>query len=628
VRIKILVGTWAILSVFFLFKMVFSGIVLKEYSINNNVEKSELLAEIVKMDLTNLMFSNSMDKRGEYLNRLTRLKKVNSARIVRGDIVSKDFGEGLLREKFRSPTDLKSIKNKKTEFILNEDNILEVSVPYFASSLGTHNCMSCHVSAKEGDILGLISLKIDLNLSEKRDLETLAKFSLLNIIFLFIAMILIYYFINPYFKISSQLIEAFKKAQKGDFSSRIKTSLKGEGLILSNNFNTLFDSIEKTLKELSKGFKVYLNKENLSSNVLEESSLVLEKMNLVQSFRKIIETDQSAHDIYLRIINIMEHKLGLKNFVFYEMNLNSKNIKEFYSVGINNKNNICLGNIGSLDQMPSQCRSLIHNQVIISDINKKICLNCSFDKFENIPKEQLEHNCIPFSIDNDNGLFIIIYGDKGFDCKEKKGLLMDILNSAKSTIKGSILLNKLEESSYKDALTGLFNRRYLDNTIKSSISINARYTVALIDIDFFKSINDTYGHDNGDIIIKKLSTLLVPLVGNRGKSIRYGGEEFLIYFPNMTEEAVFKLLIEFKDKFSKINFNFKGDTVNKTITVGVASNEDMKEISNITSVIKESDKALYFGKNNGRNQVVKASSLIKQKNKQILTERRGKDNGK
>ena len=156
---------------------------------------------------------------------------------------------------------------------------------------------------------------------------------------------------------------------------------------------------------------------------------------------------------------------------------------------------------------------------------------------------------------------------------------------------------QLEKSSLHDALTGAFNRNIISQIVnentKTFVFKNA--AVAMLDIDYFKNVNDTYGHTNGDIVLMELVQLLKNTIGNKNYVIRYGGEEFLLILP-MSEEMAYKTLTKVKNEVAQ----FKGKVCPFTVSIGVSYCKG----TNITNAFKEADKALYKAKNTGRNKIV------------------------
>jgi len=166
-------------------------------------------------------------------------------------------------------------------------------------------------------------------------------------------------------------------------------------------------------------------------------------------------------------------------------------------------------------------------------------------------------------------------------------------------------MEKLELISQTDPLTGLYNRRYimekLENEFKHYKKTKNKFSVIISDIDYFKKVNDTFGHDCGDLVLKKAAKNLQDTVGERGFVSRWGGEEFLILLPETELEAAILLADTIRKISEKEFIEYNGSKVSITSTFGVTVNEDHERIDD---TIKKADDALFKGKKQGRNCVV------------------------
>ncbi len=124
----------------------------------------------------------------------------------------------------------------------------------------------------------------------------------------------------------------------------------------------------------------------------------------------------------------------------------------------------------------------------------------------------------------------------------------------------------------------------------------------MIDIDYFKMVNDTYGHDSGDIVIKSLAEILQDNIRKSDLAIRYGGEEFLVLLYNTTPEGAVQVAEKIRTRFNEKKYQFGSDTVEKTLSIGVA--HFPAQADSLWKVIKFADIALYEGKHTGRNRVI------------------------
>jgi diguanylate cyclase (GGDEF)-like protein/PAS domain S-box-containing protein len=155
----------------------------------------------------------------------------------------------------------------------------------------------------------------------------------------------------------------------------------------------------------------------------------------------------------------------------------------------------------------------------------------------------------------------------------------------------------IEAISITDQLTGLYNRRHLDETLEQNRLLFERYStpfsIILIDLDHFKSVNDTYGHQKGDDVLIRVADILKTITRNTDIAGRWGGEEFLVVLPLTTEEEAAILAEKIRSTIEAASFGFP-----QTASLGVAHYQNT-----IQNTIKCADEALYRAKQNGRNKV-------------------------
>jgi diguanylate cyclase (GGDEF)-like protein len=164
---------------------------------------------------------------------------------------------------------------------------------------------------------------------------------------------------------------------------------------------------------------------------------------------------------------------------------------------------------------------------------------------------------------------------------------------------------QLEQLAKTDALTSLWNRRAINEHLKSILSGKDRHhkdlSISILDIDFFKKVNDEYGHNMGDYVLKSLSYLLKEFMQDKGSVARWGGEEFLLVFENMTYEDAFQALDELRERISVQEFTYQDSTLHLTITAGI---EEYVANRGLDATLSRADENLYKGKTTGRNKVV------------------------
>lgn len=161
---------------------------------------------------------------------------------------------------------------------------------------------------------------------------------------------------------------------------------------------------------------------------------------------------------------------------------------------------------------------------------------------------------------------------------------------------------RLEELSKTDALTGLANRRSLQERYEDSELLKGGYAVILGDIDDFKKVNDTYGHNIGDLTLKAVSGVFKGAVRGEDTVCRWGGEEILVFLPRCPYDNAKNRAQYILDNIRKLELKTdEGETFHITMTLGVAISDEEEGFSN---VVKIADDRLYEGKQSGKNQVV------------------------
>ncbi len=196
----------------------------------------------------------------------------------------------------------------------------------------------------------------------------------------------------------------------------------------------------------------------------------------------------------------------------------------------------------------------------------------------------------------------------GFPAEEKREFT--ILGPAASmAMDNAILLQKAEEMATVDELTGMYNFRYFREKLQSEVQRAIRYdlelTILIIDIDFFKKVNDTYGHQAGNMLLQQLSGLLRRCVRDVDILSRYGGEEFVIILPQTELEAAEVVAERIRSEVENAVFECGPEAMELKITVSIGLGCFSKEIIKTPeALIEEADTNLYTAKRTGRNKIV------------------------
>ncbi|PID47904.1 MAG: GGDEF domain-containing protein [Proteobacteria bacterium] len=564
-------------------------------------QKANLTTELVRDGLTAHMMNGIMENREFFLNKIEHIKNIDELWITRSKSVIKQYGDGLRNELPRDSIDKDVLKNGKTYRKLYEstDSVkLRFTVPYIATASGSTNCMSCH-DAREGEILGTISMIFDVTDLRNDSIVAISYIALIAILVLILVLIVLNKSLRPIWELFNSINSVMGFANNGDYSKRILIDQKhDESKQVANWINSFLNKLENTLDGIQANAEEFLiSYKHIQNDPLLDAERVIVQMADIYRFKKTIEFDTDKATVYERIAMIFKKHLNLDNFSFFESNSNTGEVTCVYG---KDKKAVLNENIKK--------RALRTQHCVASNQFEDIC--------------QLKDNknshylCIPYNIGEDFDLFVHFSFDNAELLKSTKKLLPKIENyidAAKPELISKNLTEILRLSSTTDQLTGLYNRKFLDEFIEKATSQTLRnsgnYGILMLDIDFFKSVNDTYGHDVGDLVIEVLSESILKCIREADIAFRYGGEEFLIMLYNCDYDSIDfianKIRITFANEEIKTN---RGDTFHKTVSIGY-SNFPIDNKS-MWSCIKFADIALYKAKQTGRNRVIKFSPIM------------------
>jgi two-component system, cell cycle response regulator len=163
---------------------------------------------------------------------------------------------------------------------------------------------------------------------------------------------------------------------------------------------------------------------------------------------------------------------------------------------------------------------------------------------------------------------------------------------------------RLQVISRTDGLTGLDNRRYLEERLDEmfghAVRLNEALSCVMCDLDRFKHVNDTYGHQAGDSVLRDFALILKHEVREIDRVGRYGGEEFMILLPGAAQDAAMRLAERVRKQVEAHTFTFKGGTLKRSASFGVATWPHSK-VPDAEALVRSADAALYVAKETGRN---------------------------
>ena len=583
-----------IMIVMFIVMLMNIALNLREFGINSAKTKADLVSQRVKNGSTAHMVNGIMANRDFYINETKNLSNIDDLWIIRSEGVNAQYGKG--KEVIRDEIDRQVLISGKTIDVIDEKffghSSYRITIPYKAETTSSINCLSCH-EAEEGSTLGAISMVMTMDDLKDTSLGILFYVSVISLVLILIILFFVRNLITPYLSIFKSIKDVMKAANKGDYSGRIEGITKGEAKEVAHWINEHMNKLQNNLAEIESKINVFLtaHKTDPDLDPMIEVQNTVTRLADIYKFRKTIEHDERIEDVYKRFAHVLISKFDIKDFNFLEADTTNKTTDIVYV-----QNEILC------DPILNGCRADRTNTMVDSCQFSHVCEhNKSKDKY---------YICVPYSISNDLDFIVSIVTTSEEEHDRIRTILPfvnDYVASSKPEIVSKKLMQILEKNAQTDPLTNLFNRKYLEKYIDGKL-YNGQYKgipcgLMMVDIDFFKLINDNYGHDIGDIAIKTISNTLMDVVEETDVIIRFGGEEFIVVLNNCTEDKLQSKAEEIRIAFSQQKIQAASETFSKTVSIGTAlfPNKD----KSFWKYVKQTDIALYQAKHHGRNQVVR-----------------------
>jgi len=594
----LLVGILTALTYYFIYQFMF----------DYGREQGRLVAAMARVAITEQMAKpgNHNDNMRALLELFQKIPGLNEIRLLRGGSVEKQFGAATNNAMAVEDVEKQMLSEHKiTEQLKQADGriLFHYNSPLIASANGSQNCLQCHHVA-EGEVLGGVSVQFDLTKIKEKSISSL--FIVLAVIILIgiLMYLLMSYFLTPIVNIADSLSLAVSHAEQGNFEDRLKRISDDEIGDIADTYNRLMETFLVHMGQIISDAESLTGFQDVSrsSNILEHSVSVVHGLVEGARFKEGMRGDRDLDELYARLKAELIEELGLKEFALYNVNPMTDQLEVVFVEGLPDEGvlawwNLSLkGNAG--DYRTSRATKNING---MSDVSEGVT--------QFYGRHEQKYVCLAIMGSEDvSGILQVVYQEGMYaEIEEKMQFLRYYLSVAGSEIEAKKILASFKATSLRDPLTGLHNRRYLDELqVNLTASIKRRGSslgILMCDVDHFKHINDTYGHDIGDLVLKEISALLVDEVRASDYVVRFGGEEIVVLITDAIESDVLSKADQLCKAVQDKTYMVGEKMINKTISIGVSMFPI--DVDSFDECLKCADIALYAAKNSGRNKVVR-----------------------
>lgn len=578
----------------------------RSFSIASATDHIRTAGEIVRVHLTESMINGVIDKRERFLQRLVEVQGLKSARVLRSPEVERQFGKGLAREGAADAIELEVLREGKPRFELiseGDESVFRGTIPYIATATGNPNCLQCH-QVKEGAVLGAVSMSMSVQGLKEKALLTVAGIGAAVTVFALLMVWLLRRLLRPISDTANAVEGAVQLALRGNFQSHVRQRTNDEIGQIATDMNRLLGFLDDGLNRI--GSHVARLTERTPSpdeNLLTATIEMVEGLTKAAHFKQAIEEDESKTEIYQRISSTLKDEFGLREFSLYEISNNKKQIKVIRVDG--EAADTCRWCDPEILVRPDACRVRRTGHLVDGVANPDICY--AFRP----PSERgaRRHVCVPVMQSGSVGSVVqlLTTPQNQHELQAKVPFVNVYLREAAPVLETKRLMESLRDSTLLDPMTGLHNRRFLEEYVDTLVASvqrkQAHVAILMLDLDYFKMVNDTYGHDAGDAVLKALSNVLKQSVRASDLVIRYGGEEFLIILVDSAGAMADKVAENIRTAVEALKVQVAGIVIQKTISIGISDFPSDSET--FWQAVKFADVALYQAKEQGRNRVIR-----------------------
>ena len=602
---KILVFSASVTVVMVLALVVFSTVSFRWFTIHHTERHVRSLAETVKVALTESMVHDTIGKRQQFLARLASISGVRQVRVVRGPAVISQFGPGLPSEDTRSTNIEQVLATGKEVFETIEvdgEMTLRGVIPYIADDQRIPDCLSrCH-DVEFGTVLGVISVDVPLAEVRRQGIIGVGFVALAVLVAAMLALALLRRMMNPLTESAKAVQAVTSQAVGGNFAGRISQRSTDEVGDIALNINLLMEFLEREVNTIrTRVGQLIGHRTSADGNQLVLTTEMVESLVEASEFKQAIEEDQTKLDIYRRLADVLQRKFNFHRFSIYEIAASKNRMTPIVIDGeFGAACRYCDPQV-TLDA--SFCRARRTGHEVNAVGFPGLCTMFSPDAADD------SHICLPITQSGSAGCVvqIVVAADEAHLARLMTPFVAIYLREAGPVLEAKRLMEHLRENALRDTMTGMYNRRFLEEYIGTLVAGSQRrksvFSVLMLDLDFFKQVNDTHGHEVGDKVLKVLADLLMRNVRTSDVAVRYGGEEFLLVLVDTGADVAMTVAEKIRGEVEATKIPLAGGILQKTISIGVA--EYPQDSDTFWQVVKFADVAMYEAKNRGRNRVLR-----------------------
>ncbi|MDO9599997.1 MAG: diguanylate cyclase [Azoarcus sp.] len=577
----------------------------RSFSISSSTAHVRTAAEMVRVHLTEAMIHGVIDKREQFLARLKEVEGLLSARVIRSSHVNAQFGKGMAQEEAADQIELQVLQSGQAHYELTDGPsgaAFRGTIPFPATSRGTPNCLQCH-QVTEGTVLGAVTIELSLEAIKSKALLAVGIIMLAVALFSLAALLFARRLILPVGETAQAVERAVQRALKGDFKGRLEQRTDDEIGKIANQTNSLLEFLDEGLSRISQRVVQLTGRSpRKDENQLEATIDMVNGLADASTFKQAIEEDEHKREIYDRFGKVLVDRFGIREFSIYE----TEGAKQMVPIAVDGlPGGECRWCDPQILGRSDMCRARRTGHPVDGLIHPGLCY--AFRQPDDAG-EPRRHYCVPIIQSGTVGSVVqLVVAEVDAAALEEQAPYVHVyLREMAPVLEAKRLTETLRESSLRDAMTGLNNRRFLEEYVDTLIA-NARrrktpLAVMMLDLDYFKVVNDTHGHDAGDAVLKALAGVLRQSVRASDMVIRFGGEEFLIVLQDADQGAALKVGENIRQAVEAMKVQVNGLVLQKTISVGLAMLAD--DSNSFWQTVKFADVALYRAKENGRNRVV------------------------